>query len=548
MDTLKFSIMGKRNFITNNAYLLLLVAFAAFLRFEYPLPVLLIDDSVKFISPLNVIQSHDLDWVISSINFSLLDKIINYFIQSFDNGGLTKVIFVQKLLGILSTIVVYFTALAISRGNRIAAFITALIFTVDPLMLYIEQIIFPEPLFIFLAVSSVYLINKVLSSEGKFKTQIIYMMLTGLSLGLLNLTKQSVSVHLKATIIVLLLLGLYKILVSQGFRRYQWLILACILWLSTSVTSLPICLYNQVKHGFWGLTKFTTKGGVLWSLTEEMLVKNPPAQYQWLTDSLLRLTKEYKEIYNIPLDQYDKDAFYGAVTQLNTFGREGRLNNPDTGQIMSSLEWGDLCMDYWRITVINNPRLTLKRIYKISLPSILFSHNFDLNYQRKSSRKNSAYEVMQFTQIPFSFTDPIDPRLKTAPLISTQYMTEDTIDSGSKNTAEDGWIVIMLNRYSDAATLIREKGLSLYIQRVFVKFPFTYFIFPAFVICALILILSAKLRNDLLALYLFASSLAFLLLPTLVMAGEPRYRLQFTPFMLLFCLYVLTNFKQSEHK
>jgi len=143
----KIKTMFKLENYKKHLSLLVISLIAVFTRFSYPIPVAFHPDSVKYFVPLQIIYEKNFSWVLDVINFSLITRIINYFVQSFSNGATANIIIYQKILGTISTILFFFVAKKIS-SNKTAVFISTLIFSLNPLMLFFEQVIMPEALFI----------------------------------------------------------------------------------------------------------------------------------------------------------------------------------------------------------------------------------------------------------------------------------------------------------------------------------------------------------------------------------------------------------------
>jgi hypothetical protein len=109
----------------------------------------------------------------------------------------------------------------------------------------------------------------------------------------------------------------------------------------------------------------------------------------------------------------------------------------------------------------------------------------------------------------------------------------------------------MKDRGAEYAYLIPEKGVSLWMQTYLRYIPFSYLIVPVFlylffgflsIFYSMLKVRSENFNkvldifdsNNLFKIYLSLCAFIFMLLPILISSGEPRYRLQFLPYMLLF--------------
>ncbi len=519
--------------IKKNKELIILAAIALFVRFSYQLPVLFIDDSVKFFVPLQIVYNHDFSWIFSTINFSLLHRIISYFIQSLDSGSVANMIILEKFFGVLSTIVFYRLLLKLTQQRKLLSLAVALIFSLNPLMLYIEQIIMPEALFLFLQLLASLMFYKFL--ETKNQTKYIYALGMGVLAGLIVITKHSGETWSNAVLVTVVVLGIVQFLKD---KNKSLLILGLILISTNFLIKLPIMLHNQQKHGVFAVSLFDVKGALLLALTPEMIENNPSNKYPFLTETIKQYTKYFETKFST--NDNRREAFEKAIYTLNIPGREGQLQNPITGQRISSREWSQITAEYFVSTVIKNPIKTIKRICQVSLPSLINSNNLTLNEFRKSLRPGLNYEVMQFTLEPYSFKEQLDPKLKNCRIVKGTEL-EQFKDHHEKE------FLLMYGRDSNTAFVIEKRGLSLWIQDLFTSFSPDKITFTLFTLSLIYFLINIKgLRPSLFQLYILATTLLYFLLPLLITSGEPRYRLQFIPFMLLFSTYILATILNSK--
>ncbi len=517
-------------------YPLLIIFISALVRFTNNIPVLFIDDSVKYFVPLPIIEAHNFNWVLDTINFSLLQRVLSYFVQSFDNGSVINLVVINKTLAIASALIFYFIAIKLSQGRQGLSFIATLIFTLDPLNLYIEQVIMPESVFIFLILSASLFIIKMFERD---RYMYLYAIMTGLCSSLASLTKETAVSWLMILTITLLLIGIYEAIKLSN----KSMLIAAILICSTNfLVKLPMRLYNMQKHQQFKVSVYSTSGVILWSLTEDMIRNNPSSLYPWITQGILDYTNSFRAKLGqgSPKDQ----AFYQAISIVNTLGREGKVIHPQTQSTLSSEQWAKICLDYSIDTMLKNPISTLSRIFTLSLPNLFLSSNLHLNNFRGSLKKDLDYEVPEYTLIPFSLKLNVDPPVDSKPMI----IGKDAINQFKEAQSKKSFL-LMINNDTDIAFTLTKNNISLLIQDLFQDLTFAKIIIPAFFISVLIFISSKpSLLSSLTELYILGTALFYALFPMILVQGEPRYRLQFIPFMLLFIVYLISSRKNRKIK
>ncbi len=520
--------------IKKNKELIILAILALFVRFSYQLPVLFIDDSVKFFVPLQIVYDHNFSWILSTINFSLFDRIISYFVQSLDNGSVANMITLQKLFGTLSTIVFYKLSLNLTNQRKLLSLIMAIFFSLNPLMLYIEQLIMPEALFMFMQLLASLLLYKFLEINTPIKYA--YGVGLGILAGLIVITKHSGETWSNCLIATVLIIGIFQFFKE---KNKNLIILGVILLSMSFLIKLPIMLHNYQKHKAFTVSLFDVKGALLLALTPEMIECNPTDKYPFLTTAIKQYSAyfetQYKGTAPVATEEQKLEAFTKAVYTLNIPGREGQLQDPITGGMISSKQWSKITAEYFVSTVIKNPLRTLERIWKISLPNLINSNNLTLNEFRRSSRPGLNYDVMQFTLEPYSFTERLDPKLKNSRIVKGAEIEE------FKEHHEKEFL-IMRGRETNEAFVIEKQGISLWLQDLFTKFSPDKITLTLFVLSLIYFLINIRgLKPNLFQIYILATTAVYFFLPLLITGGEPRYRLQFIPFMLLFISYVLAT-------
>lgn len=529
-----------RDFI-RNPYLVAILLISVIIRFPHDLPVIWVDDSVKYFIPLGIIETHNFTWILESINFSTLTRVLNYFVQIISQGSPEGIIIYQKLAIVIATLVFYFTCLELTNGARRLSFVVSLIFTINPLMLFFEQVIMPDSIFILVAmVFSYFMVRTFKTFEQKPAW------LAGFCLGLLMLTKDSGTLLANCVFVALLLVSLVQILSKKSYKMF---VCAGVIFLSANLVLLPSKIYLWSKFGEFKVSRKTKNvGAILWFITEDMLRENPPRIYPWLTNTIIQLTQYYKNVYGVNPQQYHRLAFETAISNICVAGRENQLTNPNTGMVMSSEEWGKIVLEYYLANLLGNPQKSLIAI-RDNANILLFKENYYFWPYKKSTRANSEYEAVQFTQVPFSLVHQIDPKLQNKPVIDSALITETKVYQDIDRTLPYRDVIpVMVNRDLNRAFLIPEAGIGIWIQKTLKFFPFMRFLIPIFLLSLFVFCFNRNnwrnFSDSVSGLFFLGSTLLFLLVPLLV-HGEARYQLQFTHFMLLFIAYVISRVKSK---
>lgn len=513
---------------------------ATLVRFAYPLPVCFHPDSVKYIVPLDIIRDQNFTWILETLNFSLVTRILNYFLQSMNNGDPSSIIVVQKIFGIISTILFFLIAKEITKNNLLWIWIGTLFFSFNPMMLFFEQIIMPESLFLLESLLLIFLLIKIF-----VKPSWIYLSIIALDLVLMLYTKETASVYLWCFWLFAFVFSLYSCFIQKTFSNIKIFVFAIVLYFGFQ---MPLIIYDSIKAYKIERSNPSTKGVILWFLTEEMLIENPSQDNQWLTYTILALYNQYKVQYKIPPQSKSRLAFEAAISRINVAIREGHLINPYTGLLVDRDYWNKMIPRYYLDTLIRNPQRTWESfVYNANL--LLFKNNFYFSPYRNSNRPGTKYESVINTQVPFSLNLMVDPLLKNSQIIKASQMDENFIyTDSSHNQIIQGFVPFMLNRDSNQVFLYPEKGPSLFLQKTLRDFPFMRLVFPLF-LSALIFFLVRldkwiKQKDFLIVVFILCSALLFFLLPIMI-HGESRYQLQFMHFMLLFILAVFYRCKAN---
>lgn len=531
------------NYLTNKKIYLIFIPLALFLifvRFSYPLPVMYADDSVKYSIPLQVIYSQYFKYILETPHFSFLAKYLAYFVQHANKGDISFIIVIQKISSILASLIVFLLSYEISK-QRFLALALALAYGLNPQLLFIEQLIMPESYFLFFGVLASYLFYRILKTED-VKVYSLLSVFFGLSMVLAELSKESGSICLKSTLLVSFLLSGLTLNKSKKF-----LFVFLISFSTVFFVKLPIYIYNFDNHKQFTVNRFDTSSGVLlWTLTEDYLVNgNKPSKHQWLSQALIALTNKNRKEFNLPADAKDERSFFNAISQLNSAGRVGNLRHPITNKQLSSKEWGKICKEYWFEINLKNPVKALKRIFNYSGRRVLIEPNSNLHFYRSSPNPNVYIEAIPFTRSPFSLHEEQDPSLKKFKMIKINNLKESDFEvfhpDHQKSLLKSSFL-IMKDRGSEKAYLIPEKGLSLFLQSYLRYLPFAFFIIPIFIFSLMKFIKDNSLDDIfkeayskyLFEIYLLGSVAVYFFLPILFSSGEPRYRLQFLSFMIIF--------------
>jgi hypothetical protein len=511
-----------------------------FIRFGYQIPVVLLDDSVKYFIPLNYINTkYTLPYIFEGLNFSLFNEAISAFFQTIFSGGLSELIIFQKILGLISTVIFYLILKENFKIDENISLIFSTIFSLNPFMLYIEQAVMPESYFIFFTLIATYLFNLLLLQRDTRKF-IILICLFGLTLSLISTIKETANYWNILTITLIALLSFMKF---KETKKKEYLLSVILLIISSQVFNLPSRIYHLQKYSQPVDSLYSTKGVVLYSISQDMLKNKPSHDLEWLQDLILLLEKQNLERFRLQspvINDQDKElAYSSAISRINSVGREGKLINPITRKQYNSKEWADLCIKFTINKAINNPILFIKRIFSVSFPNLFFNENYTLQFTRKSSRPLLDKEVMQFINQPFSFKNPLDPELNSSTLINYQEINNILMLPSSKRP-----ILFMSDRSSNTAYKLDTKSFSLLLQEYCRNFGYGKIFFIPFLILSIIFLFKEPWDIKKLAtLFPLISTMFFIVFPLLVSMCEARYRLQFEHFMLITIAVLYQHYK-----
>ena len=520
-----------------------LFVFLVYIRFAYPLPVMYADDSVKYSIPLQVIQANFFNYILETPHFSFLAKYLAYFVQKANAGDISFVIVIQKISSVLASLIVFLLSFEISK-QRWLALILALVYGMNPQLLFIEQLIMPESYFLFFGILASYLFYQLIKID-EVKRYSILAFFFSISMVLAELSKESGGIWSKA-----ILLTLFVIAIMTWKKTKKFCIVFLISITTVFLIKLPLCYYNYNKHKQFTVNRFDTSSGVLlWTLTEDFLRKgNLPNKHQWLSQALLALTNKNRKEFNLGPDAKDERSFFNAISTLNSAGRIGQLRNPITNKQLSSKEWGQICKEYWFEINFRNLGMALKRVFSYSGRRVLLESNSNLHFFRSSAHPNVYIEAIPFTRSPFSLKSEFDSRLKNFRMVKINKLKESDFEvfhPDHKNSPIKSNFVLMKDRGSEIGFLIPQKGLSLFLQSYLKYFPFAFFIIPFFIFALFKFIKDNSIgeffrktsSKYLFEFYLLGSIAVYFFLPILFSSGEPRYRLQFLSFMIIFIAY-----------
>lgn len=508
-------------------YSSILSLIAIFFRFSYSIPVAFLDDSVKYKLPLSIIQANNFEWMFGTINFSLLNRIIAYFIQINSNGEITGIIILQKLLGIISTLICFYLIYKLTK-KPILAFVLSLIFTINPFILFIENTVMAESLFIFTAAISSLFLFKLLEIHS-LKSQIILAALLGFALSASALAKETGWIWSICVLIVLIIKYFWD---SFSSKRISLVLINLVLVLCYAIPFLQIASINKKNFGEFTVNRFSTKGVILYIMTEDMLRNNPHKDYIGLskifistTDSIRNKYKEHGE-----LSAYDHQrAFYNAISRINVQGRGGAITLPN-GKRLSSKEWASLCFNFAIDTSLKNPKESLKRIIDVSIPNFFFSKNYTFNHERKSQKLGLDLEPLQFTQVPFSLTKKVDSEINKQQLLEGKFQINKYLKDKSK-------IIYLVNRNTNKAFFVDKpfviRWLDLFQNNTFILLTFP--ILLLLMVFTLISIIKNRdsIKFNLYETYILLSLIYFTVFQVALSQCEGRYRIQLQFFLML---------------
>ncbi len=542
--------MSKIIDIAKQHYLILIATLVlTLIRFTSGVPVLLVADSVKYVIPENIIQAHDLTSILISPTFSYFERILNYFIQSANNNDLTLSIVLNKFVSCVSTLLLYFIVYRNTRSIR-WSLVIALVFSLNPALLYIEQVIMAESFYIFFVLVIVAALQEVFIFKGTKATQsFILTALAGFTAGFAALAKQTGDNWILLISLVLAFVGVYYFLKKKD--KFL-LLIAAIFFFTSFIPKTPIYWQNYQHFGNpnQSLTQSvnSAKGVLLWSLTEEMVYSNPSTSYPWLTQMIINVTENFKTNFAIDDKNSNTSPFYMAISAISVAGREGRIAHPQTGMPIGLADWGDICSKYWFDLSVYQPLKLAKRIFQTSLVNMFVKEDLGLFIFENSMRSEVNFQPIQFTKIPFSFKDQVDPKLfglraekLSIPALDVSKVND--FNSYFKLNANPNTYLLMINMDTSYAFRVPVTSFSVWWQKIWTWFPWIYIIGPIF-IAALINYL-IKRRFRIFDLFILGSCAYYILLPLLLSLAEARYRLQFIHFMLIF---IAISFAKRHNK
>lgn len=520
------------------------LAVLAVIRFTANIPILLLADSQKYLCSPAVIQMRHLDDIWISINFSLFERVLNYFIQVVFDDDLTFSIILNKLASLASTLLIYLILYEISK-NKTVSLISAIVFSLSPALLYIENTIMPEAFFLFFILLFSYLIQKLLL-QSNLKIVITLSVIAGLILGFAEITKQTADTWALFILFTFLVLGLVQWFQS---KKIKYILSVALIYLFSFLPKLPLYIENARVFGQFDLAMSRTidsgAGVFLWSLTEDMVYSNPPTSYPWMTYLLINLTEEYKKQFSIEDKNSNTRPFLKAVSRLSMVGRQGQLADPYTGQMIPIQKWSKICRTYWKEVSLANPKLLIERIFKVSFVNMFLKEDLGLFIWENSMRPGVNFQPIQYTDSPFSFKDQFDYEFRKRNLKPEKLLV--SIDQVSKvkdfysylKFNDEDHYYLMVNTDTPYAFKLPINSISLWWQKIWTWNPWIHLIGPLFLISVFIYFFLRQ--YSLFDIYILCSALYFSLLPLLISLAEARYRLQFMPFMILFI--VISSFK-----
>lgn len=544
--------MSKNKTILNNHLPFLLFAgFSLILRFSSNVPTLFVADSPKYFVPLQIIYEHNFGWLLSSINFSLLDRIINYLVQINHAGNVSSVITLHKLCGVASTLLIYWIIYKANPNYKVAL-VAAIIFSLNPGLLYIEQIVMPESFYVFFLLLTLKLIQEIFTNSTS-TTVLIYTVAAGLVAGLSSITKQTSDLWIYMLCFTFFIYGLINFLKNKNL---QFILVALIFYLSSYAVKLPFLIRNLNTHGVWAVTpnESTALGGgpLLWSLTEPMVYSRVATTYPWLTELIINTTEEFKKQFVVNDTGSVTSPFYLAISRISVAGREGKLINPHTSAPFSPGEWAKVYTKYFLELSISQPLQTLQRILRVSMVNMFAKEDLGLFLYENSIRPNVGFNPIQFTMVPFSLTNNVDPKLahseaQVIHIERNQLSKAHSFFSYFKMDPSDKYLV-MVNMDTPYGFWYKIEGLSPWWQRLFAFTPWIWIIFPAFLIAFITYSWNLyKTRQfDIFELIVLISALYFAFFPVLITMCEPRYRLQFVHFMLMFIAITIAKLRKEK--
>lgn len=516
-------------------YYLAGVALASiFVHFSSSFPAIFFYDSVKYSAPLQVIRANLFQWILDTINFSLFYRIVAYFSQG-DNGALSNLISINKWCSVISTILVFKLSQKLGLKHWQSALV-ALIFSLNPQLLFYEQAVMPDSFFVMATLIVSYCLYFVITTKKLWISG-----LAGFLIGISAFIKETAGPWLVAISAVLIIVSLYDLIKS---KQAKTLISTAVLILAANFASIPLKLYNLNKHSQFVTSRYVTNTVIIWSLTEDM-IRESKSKHQWLKDLIIRIIedKRLEKFGDRQAQEKDFVTLHYAISQINVAGREGQLIIPGSSTKLSPQEWQKTVYSFWLDSVFTDKWLgNLNSILSVSANSMFWHKPVSLWTYRDSAQRNVRYEFLSQTKIPFSLTQQMDPELKDCKLISMQGFKPEAL--AAKNSAFNKMAATMINGNDPRAFLCPTKGLSMWVQKSFGGFNHNLITLPLFLLSILLAIFKWK-NLDLFKLFILGSALFFSLFP-LFIHGEPRYCLQYFHFVILFIAAIGFNFSSTQ--
>jgi hypothetical protein len=544
--------MSKIIDLAKQHYLILVAALMlTLIRFTSAVPILFLADSPKYTLPDVIIKNNDLNSIWISINFSLFERVINYFIQTANDNDISFSIVLNKLAIVIATLLFYLIVYR-STNRKYLALALSLIFSLNPALLYIEQVIMPEAFYILFVLIIVSLMQEILIVKDlNLQRSLILSAFAGLIAGVAALTKQTADNWILSISLVLLIVGIYQLYKSNR-KKYVLIAISSIFFCTSLIPKLPIYWENYRNFGQLDLSLNRTidsaRGVLLWSLTEEMVYANPPTSYPWLTQAIIQVTENIKANFVINDKNSNSSPFYMAISRINVIGREGRLTHPQTGNLISIAEWSDICSKYWFDVSFYQPDKLLKRVFQVSFVNMFVKEDLGLFILENSMRPEVHFQSIQYTEVPFSFKDQFDPKLfgyraEIISIPSSEVSKVHSFNSYFKLNSNPNSYFVMVNQDLPYAFRIPVASFSVWWQKLWTWFPWIYIIGPIFLVALVVYVCKRQFR--LFDLFILGSCAYYTLLPLLFSLAEARYRLQFIHFMLIF---IAISFARRHNK
>lgn len=527
----------------------LLLLVSAFFRFySYDLPPLMDPDSVKYIVPHAVANNFDFEWIFSNTGglcFSHLYRSFNFLVQALNGNDLSWSIIIQKLLGLASSLILYFILYHFSKKN-IFSLCFALVYSLNPLLLLLEDCLMCEAFFLFFFILSyafaILMIDVYQNSTRLSLKAIVFSAAFGFSLALIVLTKD-LSSFMTTLFIGLGFVSIVELLRNKSALMLKMFIISLAVFF---ITELPLLVYNHKHFSRWNISAVPLDGGKLWNLNEA-IVKRTKAKPEWLSKLLLDLTQRAKQQKSLPLDQDNTEAFNDAVVTITVLGREGKLPNQVTAKLMSPTEFASMVTSYYKQISREEP------LYFLDLAARAFQNTFfpkeiqSLNFYVRSSKPGIEYEPYLFLKLPHSNSSLVPPQLEGLKLLELTYLRKDAwYYNANLDTKIPNAIPLHVGRGSGKAFLYDRFNLNAQWINLFRYCPWSTIGFVAWSIALFYFLYRKQFMNyDLKQLFILAIVLMFVF-GSITTSGQPRYALFSFSAMLIFIMSVLHTSKNED--